>query len=335
MRRRQALILLGGTASALALLGVLPARAAEPDRKPPLIVAIRTGGGPRGRGITAVDQALRQGLQALGYVEGVTIAVEDRHVGGEPERLPALMAEIATLRPSVIVTSGIPATAAAKRAALPTPIVSITADPVGLGFVHSLARPGGTITGLSSAYSEGFSGKWLELIKEIAPGTQRVGYLWNRRNTASAAAWQTMLREAPRFGFELRSVPIEQPADLDRAFAALLEAAIAALIVDADPINTMHRSRIIDFAAAHRLIAVYPWREFVEDGGLMSYGASLADLHRRAAGYVDKILKGARPAELPVEQPTNFELVINLATAKALGLAAPPTLLARADEVIE
>lgn len=335
MRRRQALFLLAGAGRALALLGGASARATEPGQKPPLVVVIRTGASQAGQRITAIDQALRQGLKLLGYVEGETIAVEDRLVGGEPARLIEVMAEIAALRPSVIVTSGIPATAAAKKAALATPIVSITADPVGLGFVHSLARPGGTITGLSTAYSEGFSGKWLELIKEIAPRTERVAYLWNQRNQASAASWQAMQREAPRLGFELRSAPVEQPGDFDRAFAAMLEAGVAALVVDADPINTLNRSRIIDFAAAHRLVAVYPWREFVEAGGLMSYGGSLADLHRRAAGYVDKILKGARPAELPVEQPMTFELVINLGTAKALGIEAPAHLLARADEVID
>jgi putative ABC transport system substrate-binding protein len=289
------------------------------------------------------NQAIRQqaldrfaaGLADLGYEEGRNLTVVYRYSDGHADSLAALARELAALRPDVLVTAGVLPTEAARRATSSLPIVSVSTDPVGAGFVESLARPGGTITGLAVPYGEGFSGKWLELLREIAPGATRAAYLWNPANRSSAAAWKEMQQAAPAVALRLLSIEVRAPGEHDAAFAAILREGIEALVVDADPVNSLQRERLVAFAAAHRLPAVYPFADYVAAGGLLSYGPSLPELWRRAAVYVDKILKGAKPAELPVEQPTRLYLVINLKTARALGLPLPPALLARADEVIE
>jgi putative ABC transport system substrate-binding protein len=243
--------------------------------------------------------------------------------------------ELARLKVKIIVTGGVPATLAAKRAALPIPVVFIMADPVGSGVAASLAHPGGNMTGQSLAIEEQFSGKWLELLKEAAPQLSRVAYLWNPMNHSSATSWQAIQGLAPTLGLTLQSVEIRNPKNIDAALAAIIRDHTEGVIVDSDPVNGSNKERIVEFAAANRLPAIYVFRWYVDAGGLMSYGPNFYELWRRAATYVDKILKGAKPADLPVEQPTRFELVVNLKAAKSLGLTIPPMILALADEVIE
>jgi putative ABC transport system substrate-binding protein len=209
------------------------------------------------------------------------------------------------------------------------------ADPVGSGVAASLAHPGGNMTGQSLAIEEQFSGKWLELLKEAAPQLSRVVYLWNPMNHSSATSWQAMQGLAPTLGLTLQSVEIRDPKNIDAAFAAIIRDHAEGVIVDSDPVNGSNKERIVEFSAANRLPAIYVFRWYVDAGGLMSYGPNFYELWRRAAAYVDKILKGAKPADLPVEQPTRFELVVNLKAAKSLGLTIPPMILALADEVIE
>ena len=280
---------------------------------------------------------LRQGLWELGYVENQNIVIEYRYAEGHADRLPRLIAELTNLKVTLLVTAGTLVTAAAKRGAGTTPVVSVSGDPVGSGLVQSLARPGGTVTGLSFAQGANFSGKWLELIREVAPKATPVGVIWNPANRASEADVKEMEALAPRLGLRLSSHPVQSPADIDAAFTAVTRAHVGALIIASDPLVSAvtQRTQIVRLGAANRIPTIYGLREFVDSGGLMSYGPNLFDLWRRAAGYVDKILKGAKPGDLPIEQPSKFELVINLRTAKALGLTIPPSLLARADQVIE
>jgi putative ABC transport system substrate-binding protein len=214
-------------------------------------------------------------------------------------------------------------------------VVFIMADPVGSGVAASLAHPGGNMTGQSLAIEEQFSGKWLELLKEAAPQLSRVVYLWNPMNHSSATSWQAMQGLGPTLGLTLQSVEIRDPKNIDAAFTAIIRDHAEGVIVDSDPVNGSNKERIVEFAAANRLPAIYVFRWYVDAGGLMSYGPNFYELWRRAATYVDKILKGAKPADLPVEQPTRFELVVNLKAAKSLGLTIPPMILALADEVIE
>jgi putative ABC transport system substrate-binding protein len=277
----------------------------------------------------------RQGLRELGYVEGQTIAIVSRSPEGSGDRLVEQIEELARLKVKIIVTGGVPATLAAKRAALPIPVVFIMADPVGSGVAASLAHPGGNMTGQSLAIEEQFSGKWLELLKEAAPQLSRVAYLWNPMNHSSATSWQAMQGLAPTLGLTLQSVEIRDPKNIDAAFAAIIRDHAEGVIVDSDPVNGSNKERIVEFSAANRLPAIYVFRWYVDAGGLMSYGPNFYELWRRAATYVDKILKGAKPADLPVEQPTRFELVVYLKAAKSLGLTIPPMILALADEVIE
>ena len=273
------------------------------------------------------------GMRDLGYVEGRNLVVEYRVAGGKIERLDDLLAELIRLKVDVIVTGGTPAGLAAKRARTTIPVViGAIGDPVESGVVASLARPGGNITGLSLQTSEGFAGKYLELLKEAVPKASRVAILG--RPLASSPV-QAMEQAARSLDVRLQLVEIDRPDQLEGAFAAMTAQNAAALIVTPSPFNLAHRERIVSLAAKHRLPAMYGLTAFVEAGGLMAYGASLRDLYRRAATYVDKILKGAKPTDLPVEQATKFELVINLKTARALGLVVPPALLGRADRVIE
>jgi ABC-type uncharacterized transport system substrate-binding protein len=289
--------------------------------------------GPRGSDPTETG-GLRQGLRDLGYVEGQNIVIEYRYAEGNLDRVPRLLAELINLKVAVLVTPGTPVTAAAKRGAGTTPVVSVSNDPVGSGFVQSLARPGGTITGLSFGADAGFSGKWLELVRETAPTASRVGIIWNPTNRSNAAVVEEMKVLASKLGLQFSAPAVRSPADIDAAFTALTRARVGALIIATDPFITAQRAQVMKLAAASGIPTVSSLRYFVDSGGLMAYGPSLFDLFRRAALYVDKILKGAKPADLPVEQPTKFELIVNLKTAKALGLTIPQSLLLRADEVI-
>jgi len=278
--------------------------------------------------------ALRQGLREFGYVEGQNIAIEWRDAQGRQERYPEAAAELVRLKVDVIVAAGTPATLAAKNATNKIPIVmTLVADPVGAGFVDSLARPGGHITGLASIANE-VVGKQLELLKEAIPGVSRVVVLRNPGNDSHPL----MLREADAvaraLGVQLQILEVRSPDELDATFAAISGKQVGALLVLADGMFFQHRTRITDLAAKRRLPAMFQGKENVEAGGLMSYGVSVPDMVRGAATYVDKILKGTKPADLPVEQPTKFELVVNLRTAKALGLTIPQSLLIRADEII-
>jgi len=285
-------------------------------------------------------EAFRQGLRDLGYVEGRNVVIEYRSAEGKYERFPALAAELVALKVDVIVAAGsTPAALAAKQATRTILIVfASAADPVASGLVTSLARPGGNVTGLSTVGSE-LVGKRLEQLKQAVPGVSRVAVLWQPQGVLGERTRKDMLKEADvaarALGVRLQFVEARGPADFDRAFSDMTRARAGALTVLGSPTFLNERRRLVDLAAKNRLPAVYTVREFVDAGGLMSYGPNLADLFRRAATYVDKILKGAKPADLPVEQPTKFELVINLKAAKALGLTIPQSLLGRADQVVE
>ncbi len=281
-------------------------------------------------------EAFRQGLRGLGYVEGQNVAIEDRWAEGKFDRLPDLASELVRLNMDVIVAGAAPATRAAKRATSQIPIVMVGVgpDPVEAGIVASLARPGGNITGLTTMLAES-SAKRLELLREAAPKVTRVAVLWNSANPAKARDSRETQVAARALGLTVRSVEVQGPEQFERAHAAMTTERPGALLVLTDPLTFLYRKRIVEFAAATRIPAMYDLREYVGAGGLMSYGVDQIDLFRRAATYVDKILRGAKPADLPVEQPTKFELVINLKTAKALGLAIPQSLLIRADEIIQ
>jgi len=268
-------------------------------------------------------------------VEGQNIALEFRFAQGRPEKLPAMAAELVHMKVEVIVTESVLAAREAKQATGTIPIVTaIHGDPVGAGLVASLTRPGGNVTGLSLLAPE-LSGKRLQLLKEVTPKATQVAAIWNAANPA-AARYLTETRSAARsLGVQLQSVEVRHPSDLDAAFETVTGARASALITLPDGMLLANKTRIIEFAAKSRLPALFPDQEFAEAGGLMAYGPSLASNFRRAAAYVDKILKGAKPADLPIEQPTKFELTINLKTAKALGLTIPQSVLGRADQVIE
>jgi len=291
-------------------------------------------------GISAVPQiheAFLQGLQGLGYVVGRNVVIEYRDPEGKYERLPLLAAELVALKVDVIVCSGTPMALAAKQATRTIPIVFVAVDPVTSGLVSSLARPGGNLTGLASLIPD-LVGKCLELLNQAVPRVNRVAVLWppGALGERTEKNMLTGADEAARaLGVQLQFVEARRPADLDRAFSEMTKAHAGALAVLPSTILVRERRRLVDLAAKNRLPAIYTQTEFVDAGGLMFYGPNTADLHRRAAAYVDKILKGAKPADLPIEQPTKFELLINLKTAKALGLPIPPSLLARADQVIE
>ena len=302
-------------------------RAGKVDR-----VGVLFGGAP-GSDPSAI-QGLQQGLRELGHLENKTIVIEYRYADGQLDRLPGFIAELINLKMDVLVTAGTRVTAAAKRETTTMPIVCVTGDPVRAGLVQSLARPGANITGASFASSAAFSGKWLELVRETVPKTSLVGFIWNPENRSSANLTE-MKALAAGLRLHVTPYPVRRTDDIEAAFTAMRKARIGALIADIDATMLSQRARITSLAAASRIPTIFGLREFVDAGGLMSYGPSLRDLYRRAASQVDKILKGASPADLPIEQSTKFELVINLKTAKALGLTIPPSLLARADQVTE
>ncbi len=320
---------LGGLAG-----GVLTAPLAAGAQRPERIV--RIGWLSSGSPTTFATrlEAFRNGLRDLGYPnDGVFI--EQRWAEGKDELLPGLAAELVRLRVSVLVSVGTPATLAAKQATETIPIVMVAVgDPVGTGLVAGLARPGGNITGLSNLAAD-LSGKLLDLLREAVPGVTRVAVLQNPANPVHGVYGSQIQIVAERLGMKIQSGEARRPEDLESAFAAMTRQHAGALIVLPDPLNLIARSRIVELAAKHRLPAMYATRDYAEAGGLMSYGPHTPELYRRAATYVDKLLKGAKPAALPVEQPTKFELVINHRTAKALGLTIPQTLLLRADQVIQ
>ncbi len=282
------------------------------------------------------SELLRQTLREVGYVEGLNLAIEWRDPEGKTERFGDLAAELVRLKVDVIVAINPAATFAAKRSTASIPIVMVnTPDPVQLGLVVSLGRPGGNVTGTTTLSADVII-KQLELLKEAVPRAVRIAVLWNPSNPWHPLALKGAEAAARSLAVQLQLVAVRGPEELDAAFAAMTRERAGAVLVLADPMTFYHRTRLVDLGAKHRLPTMYGGSKgFVEAGGLMQYWADQADLYRRVGSYVDRILKGAKPADLPVEQPTKFELVINLKTAKALGLTIPPSLLQRADQVIE
>jgi len=277
----------------------------------------------------------REGLRELGYVEGQSILIEYRWAEGKYERLPALIAELIALKPDVIVTAGTPASLAVKKATTSIPLVMVAVgDPVGTGLVASLARPGANLTGLVSIAPD-LEGKRLELLREVVPKLSHVSFLLNPANPFHAGSEKQASTAATALHLKVQFVGVRADSEFDQAFNAILRERSGALIMLADRLFLHHRARIVDFTTRHRLPGMFAYRELVEAGGLMSFGPSYPGMHRRAAYFVDRILKGAKAADLPMEQPTTFELVINLKTAKALGLTIPQSVLLRADQVIE
>jgi putative ABC transport system substrate-binding protein len=288
-----------------------------------------------GSNTPAIDymEAVRQGLRDHGYVEGQNIVIEHR-LSQAPKENPVLIADLLRRKVDILVTWTTPALVAAKKATSTIPIVGISGDPVQTGLVESLSRPGGNLTGLAILTDE-LELKNLQLLKEIVPGATRVAVLWNPDNPVWLHALKRLQEAAPALGVKLQPLAVRHSRDLETAFAAAIREKAGALLVLREIIFNPLRHDIVNFAAAHRLPAAYGGPTFIEVGGLLVYGANFLDMIRRAGGYVDRILKGAKPADLPLEQATKFELVINLRTAKALGLTIPPSLLARADQVIE
>ncbi len=325
MRRRDFIALLGGAA-----VWPLAARAQQGGK------VYRIGFFSAGAANTPhLRAAFVETLRKLGWIEGKNVVFEYRYAENRLERLPELAEELVRLNVDIIVAPGTLAPLAAKRVTTTIPIVMANAgDPLGSGLVSSLARPGGNVTGLSLMVPD-IGGKRLELLKDVLPRMSSVAVLWNVANPYPALVFRETESAARTFGIEVQSLEVRGPGDFDGVFENARLQHPEALITVEDPLTVNYRKQIVDFAATNRLPAIHGVREFVEAGGLMAYGASLSDLLRRAAGYVDKIFKGAKPADLPVQQPTKFEFVINLKAAKALGLTIPPSLLARADEVIE
>jgi len=281
-------------------------------------------------------ELFRQGVRELGYVDGRNVLIEARFAEHRLDRLPELAAELVRLRMDVIVTFSTPAARAAKQATHSIPIVmSSGGDPVGSGLVASLARPGGNVTGLTHLAGPEMWAKVLEFLKEIAPKVSRVGVLRNSTIPPEVRGFEVLQEPARMLGLSLLSVEFRAPDELARAFDTMIRDHADAFVASESPLNVEHRRSIAEYAIQKHLATAFGHRAFVEAGGLISYGASFANLPRQAATYVDKILKGAKPAELPIEQPTKFELVLNLKTAKALGLTIPQSLLQRADQVIE
>jgi putative ABC transport system substrate-binding protein len=280
-----------------------------------------------------VDE-FRRGLRDLGYVEGKTIVIEYRYAEGKRDRLPELASELVRLQVDVIVALSTLAALPAKRPTAAIPIVMTSGDPVGTGLVASLARPGGNVTGLT-AFSPDLVGKRLELLKQAVPPLVRVAVLWDSEGPSKRLEFKEAQATAPALGLQLQSLEVRAPQpDLEGAFGAASRGRAQGLLVLNNPLALTYRAQIAGMALSHRLPSMFDGRDYAEAGALMAYGANVGDLFRRAATYVDKILKGAKPADLPVEQPTRLELIINLKTAKALGFTIPETVLARADEVI-
>jgi putative tryptophan/tyrosine transport system substrate-binding protein len=326
-RRREVLCLLSGGVAAWPLA----VRAQQPTK-------IRRVGF-LGNSTAALEANLvdpfRDALRGLGYVEGQNVLIDYRWADGSYEHFPALIADLIAREVDVIVTAGTPAALAVAKATTSIPCVMVAVgDPVGTGLIASLGHPGGNLTGLSSLAPQ-LEGKRLALLREIVPNLSHLAFLWNPANLLHVAAEKELKAAAEVLQIKVQVLAVRTSEDIDAALASMVRERPGALLVLTDRVFLHNRVRLMEFAAEHSLPGVYAYRELVEAGGLMSYGPNYADMHRRAAAYVDKILKGAKAADLPVEQPTAFELVINLKTAKTLGLSVPPHLLARADEVIE
>jgi len=314
------------------LLAVPIAAGAQPAGKIPRV-------GFLGNATPALEANLvgpfREGLRDLGYVEGQNVVIEYRWAEGDYARLPALIAELIAQRVDVIVTAGTPASLAVKKATTSVPLVMVAVgDPVATGLVASLGRPGGNITGLTSISAE-MDGKRLELLREVMPRISHIAVLWNAASPIQVIQERETRAAAQVLGMKSLSLGVRTREEIEDAFAAIVKDRPGALLVLADRLFLYHRARIMSFAAQHHLPGVYAYRELVEAGGLMSLGPSYAGMHRRAAYFVDKILKGAKAGDLPVERPATFELVVNLKAAKALGLTIPPSVLLRATEVIQ
>ena len=329
VRRREFITLFGG---AVAWPVVARAQQAERMRRVGVLVAYAESD-PEAQARIA---ALRQGLRELGWTEGHNVRMELGWGTGDPDRARTLATELISLAPDVIVAHGTPALTALHRATRTIPVVFVSViDPVGAGYVQSLALPGGNITGFSTFEPE-IGGKWLELLKEIAPGLRQVAGISDPDFKGFAGVWGAIENMAPRFGLEVKNLPFQALTDdLESAVARFAQEPGGGLIVLPTALNAVQRNRIFSSAARGGLPAMYAFRFYATDGGLMSYGIDTVDLFRRSASYVDRILKGEKPADLPVQAPTKFEMVINLKTARALGLEVSPMLLARADEVIE
>ena len=333
MRRREFITLLGGAAVAWPLSAW--AQQASGIRRIGVLIGSAADADADDTDSQARLVAFQRGLAQLGWTEGRNVRIEIRRGGGDAERIRQYAAELVALAPDVILTSG---------AAPMTPLLQVTrtvpivfagvADPIGAGFVDSLSRPGGNATGfLMFEYS--LSGKWLELLKQVAPGVTRAAVIRDPANPSGTGQFGAIQSVAPPLGIDVSPINVRDAGEIARAVAAFARSANGGLIATASALTVVHRDRIIALAARHKLPTVYHRRLFVDSGGLVSYGPDVIDHFRLAAGYVDRILKGEKPADLPVQAPTKYELVINLKTAKALGLTVPPSLLARADEVIE
>ena len=327
MRRREFILVFGGAAG----LWPLAARAQQAGKIPRV--------GFMGNSTAALEANLigpfRDGLREHGYQEGRNIVIEYRWAEGKYERFPALIAELLAAKVDVIVTAGTPASLAVKKATSSIPLVMIAVgEPVATGLVASLARPGGNITGVTSIAPE-IEGKRLELLRDVVPAISHIAVLWNAASPVQVIQERETQAAARVLGMKMLSLGVRTPEEIEDAFAVIVREKPAALFVLADRLFLHHRQRIMDFAVQQRLPGVHAYRELVEAGGLMSYGPSYAGMHKRAAYFVDRILKGTNPGDLPVERPTTFELVVNLKAAKALGLTIPPSVILRADEVIE
>jgi putative ABC transport system substrate-binding protein len=328
MRRREFITLIGGAA---AWPVVARAQQAERVRK----VGVLNGQAANDPDAQANIAAFLQGLQQLGWTDGRNVRIDHRWGAGNPADIRRYAAELVALAPDVILTTGASPLGPLLQATRTVPIVfAIVPDPVGAGYVESLSRPGGNATGFMQA-EYNLSGKWLELLKQIAPGVTRAAVLRDPAITAGIGQFAIIQSVAPAVGVEVSPVNVRDAAEIERAVTAFARTSNSGLILTASALSVVHRDLIVTLAARHKLPAVYYRRLFVTGGGLISYGADFLDQFRRAAGYVDRILKGEKPADLPVQAPTKYELVINLKTAKALGLDVPASVLARADEVIE
>ena len=328
MRRREFITLIGSAA-----VVPLVARAQPSESMRRVGVLMSTAADDR-EGQARIA-AFRQGLQKLGWIEGQNVRLDIRWGGGNADLDRRFAAELVALTPDVILATASSTVAALQGATRTVPVVFAHAvDPVAAGFVDSLARPGGNATGFV-LFEYGISAKWLELLKEIAPSVTRAGVLRDPAMAAGTGQFGALQSVAPSFGVELSPVNVRDAGEIERVITAFARSSNGGLIVTASPLATLHRDLIVALAARHKLCAVYNLRLFVTAGGLISYGSDVPDLLRRAAGYVDRILKGEKPADLPVQAPTKFEMVVNIKTARALGITVPPSLLARADEVIE
>ena len=329
MRRREFITLLGGMAAAW------PLAARGQQAKQMRRIGVLLPATADDLEFQARLAAFVQALQQLGWTDGDNLRIDIRWGAGDAERMRRYAAELVALAPDAILAAGGATVGPLLQATRTAPIVfTMTPDPVGAGFVESLARPGGNVTGFTN-FEYGIGVKWLELLKEIAPRVTRAAFLRDPAIPAGIGQFGAIQAVAPSFGIELRPVEVRDASEIERAVSAFARSANDGLIVSSNALALLHRNLIVALAARHRLPAVYPFRFFVPAGGLVSYGPDSVDPHRRAAGYVDRILKGEKPSDLPVQAPTKYELVINLKTARALGLDVPATLLARADEVIE